>query len=114
MALLAVLASCQNAESETRNLTGGNAERGKIAIRQYGCGSCHTIPGVRGANSKVGPDLSGIAERSYIAGVLTNSPDNLIRWIENPQAVDDKTAMPNMNVAPRDARNMAAYLYTLR
>jgi cytochrome c1 len=62
----------------------------------------------------VGPPLSGIADRSYIAGVLTNSPEHMIQWLRNPQAVDDKTAMPNMNVTEKDARDIAAYLYTLR
>ena len=62
----------------------------------------------------VGPPLDHIAQRVYIAGVLPNEPDNMIRWIENPQAVDPKTAMPYMGVTPRDARDIAAYLYTLR
>ena len=38
----------------------------------------------------------------------------MIRWIENPPAIDPKTAMPNMGVTVRDARDIAAYLYTLR
>jgi cytochrome c1 len=58
--------------------------------------------------------LKGIASRSYIAGVLSNTPDHMIEWLRNPPAVDSKTAMPNMNVTERDARDMAAYLYTLR
>jgi cytochrome c len=111
--LIVALPGCGSSGAQGNNLAGGDGEKGKLAIRAYGCGACHTIPGVRGANSVVGPNLSGIAERSYIAGVLTNSPDNLIRWIENPQAVDEKTLMPNMNVSARDARNIAAYLYTL-
>lgn len=106
--------ACDTGAQQANNLTGGNAERGKSAIRKYGCGSCHTIPGVAGANSKVGPNLSGIAARAYIAGVLTNSPEHMMAWIQNPQAVDDKTAMPNTGVTSREARDIAAYLYTLR
>src|SRR5437762_3792398 len=114
-ALVSLLSACGGgAVQQANNLTGGDAERGNASIRKYGCASCHTIPGITGAQSKVGPDLSGLASRVYIAGVLTNSPENLVAWIENPQAVDDKTAMPNMGVSARDARDIAAYLYTLR
>ena len=67
-----------------------------------------------GANGQVGPSLAGIASRSYIAGVLPNAPDNMLRWILDPRAVDSLSAMPNVGVAPSDARHIAAYLYTLR
>ncbi|HEX6629178.1 MAG TPA: hypothetical protein VF105_14610, partial [Gemmatimonadaceae bacterium] len=60
------------------------------------------------------PPLGKIAQRVYIAGVLPNEPDNMIRWLENPPGVDPLTAMPYMGVTPRDARDIAAYLYTLR
>jgi len=96
------------------NMVGGNPDRGPDLIRSYGCGTCHTVAGVTGANGLVGPPLSSIAERAYIAGVLPNAPDNLVRWIENPKAVDSLTAMPVVGVTPADARDIAAYLYTLR
>jgi cytochrome c2 len=76
--------------------------------------SCHSIPGVKGATARVGPPLSGIASRSYIAGVLSNTPDHMIEWLRNPPGIDSKTAMPNMSVTERDARDIAAYLYTLK
>ena len=62
----------------------------------------------------MGPPLAGIASRSYIAGVLPNAPDNMLRWIRDPKGVDDKTAMPNTGVTASDARHSAAYLYTLK
>jgi cytochrome c1 len=62
----------------------------------------------------VGPTLAGISGRSYIAGVLVNSPANLIRWIRHPQQVDSLTAMPEMGVSEADARDIASYLYTIR
>ena len=108
------VSACGSSKAQANSLTGGDADHGKSAIAAYGCKSCHTIPGIPGAQSTVGPNLSGIASRSYIAGVLTNSPENLIRWLRDPQAVDDKTAMPNLGVGPRDARDIAAYLYTLQ
>ena len=108
-----LIAACARRSSSAHVVEGGNAERGRGLIRVYGCGSCHTVPGVRGANALVGPNLEGIASRSYIAGVLPNDPENMVRWIENPPAVDSKTAMPNLNVPDRDARDIAEYLYRL-
>jgi len=96
------------------HMVGGAPSRGPALIRSYGCGTCHTVPGVTGANGLVGPPLTGLAERAYIAGVLPNAPENLVRWIENPKAVDSLTAMPVLGVTPADARDIAAYLYTLR
>ena len=93
---------------------GGDAGRGQKELAAFGCGSCHTIAGVQGAHGKVGPPLTGIAERSMIAGEAPNTPENLIRWIENPQSIEPNTAMPNLGVEDKAARDMAAYLYTLR
>jgi cytochrome c1 len=72
------------------------------------------VSGVIGANGLVGPPLSGLAQRAYIAGVLPNAPENMVRWIEDPKKVDSLTAMPAVGVTPADARDIAAYLYTLR
>ena len=99
---------------EAAAMTGGDAARGPELMRKYGCQSCHTIPGVVGANGLVGPPLAGIASRSYIGGVLPNAPDNMLRWIRDPKAVSPLTAMPNTGVTASDARHIAAYLYTLR
>jgi cytochrome c len=93
---------------------GGNMQRGKALIHEYGCGSCHDIQGVDGAHGLVGPSLDRIGNRTFIAGVLLNTPDNLIRWLKDPPAVDSMTAMPNMQLTDRDTKDIAAYLYTLR
>lgn len=95
-------------------MTGGNPSHGAEAIRSYGCQSCHSIPGIPGAQALVGPPLRGIAVRSYIAGVMSNTPAHMIEWLRNPPGIDSKTAMPDMNITERDARDIAAYLYTLR
>lgn len=89
-------------------------QRGKMALRQYACTTCHKIPGVVGDHAAVGPPLERIATREYIAGVLPNTPENMVRWLRFPQDVDPLTAMPNLGVTERDARDMAAYLYTLK
>jgi len=94
--------------------TGGNPQAGANKIQYYGCGSCHIIPGISGAVGRAGPPLSGIASRIYIAGVLQNTPGNMMRWIQNPKAVDEETVMPNLNVTQSDAADIAGYLYTLK
>jgi cytochrome c len=93
---------------------GGDPQRGKTAVAHYGCAACHTIPGIRGADALVGPSLEHIASRTYIAGVLQNTRRNMLSWIQNPPAVDDKTAMPKLDVTGADAQDIASYLYTLR
>ncbi len=115
-ALLLLAAACGRDErrNEAIALTNGDPDRGRVLLRTYGCASCHTIPGVDGATGLVGPPLAGVAARSYIGGVLTNTPANMVRWIRDPKGVDSLTAMPNVGVTAADARRIAAYLYTLR
>lgn len=88
----------------------GDVRAGAEAIETYGCGSCHTIPGIRGADSLVGPPLTSWGERSFIAGTLPNTHENLVSWITDPDAVRPGTAMPDLDVPPADAQDIAAYL----
>jgi|SRR5581483_10500950 len=113
---LSLLAGCggENGEHMAQVSTGGNPFRGAQMIQYYGCGSCHLIPGISGATGLAGPPLSGMASRMYIGGVLQNTPGNMMRWIENPKAVDEKTMMPNLGVTHKDAADIAGYLYTLQ
>ena len=113
LALCAAVAACHPQPELPAGLT-GDAERGRALLSEYGCGACHTIPGVPRAQAKVGPPLSGIASRVYLAGVLTNTPANMARWIRAPRDIDPRTAMPNMNVTDAHANDMVAYLYRLR
>ena len=92
----------------------GDPERGRQLLRQFGCGACHRISGVADAQGNVGPPLDGVAKRVYLGGVLPNSPASMARWIRAPQAFDPQTAMPNLGVGEEHARDMVAYLYTLR
>lgn len=120
-AFLAIVGCCSalpacgaGRDRDAAALAHGSPRRGRRLIAQYGCGSCHSIPGVPGADATVGPPLAGIASRSYIAGVLTNDPVHMVRWLLDPPAVDSNTAMPRVGLTDRDARDVAAYLYTLR
>jgi cytochrome c len=92
----------------------GDPERGRLLLRQFGCGACHRIPGVADAQGNVGPPLEGVAKRVYLAGLLPNSPVNMQRWIRTPKAFDAQTAMPDLGVGEEHARDMVAYLHSLR
>jgi mono/diheme cytochrome c family protein len=93
---------------------GGDPDRGRYVLLQYGCITCHDIPGVVGAAIPVGPPLDGMALRSFIGGVMPNSAENMVRWLLAPQQFVPDGAMPNLGVTERDARDMAAYLESLR
>jgi cytochrome c oxidase assembly factor CtaG len=115
LVLVLFLSSCRkDATAEAERWTGGRKARGAAQIQRYGCGACHEIPGIPGAHASVGPPLSGIAGRAYLAGRLPNEPSNLVSWIRDPQHIQPPNAMPDMGVSEPDARDIAAYLYTLR
>jgi cytochrome c2 len=110
LALLIILGSAAfGAEANTE----GDAQRGAALIGQLGCGACHMIPGVNGAEGLVGPPLDQMGKRVYIAGVLRNTADNMITWLRDPQSIVPNNAMPNMGIDQEQARDIAAYLYTL-
>lgn len=91
-----------------------DAARGRRALYQYACNACHIIPGVTGSRVHVGPPLEGIGSRRLIAGVLPRNPETMALWLMRTHQAKPGTAMPAMGVAPQDARDMAAYLETLR
>jgi cytochrome c len=96
-----------------RTVPGGDAKRGRKALAKYQCGTCHTIPGVEGANGTRGQPLKGIALRVDLMGAVPNTPTELVRLIRNPKDVYPQTAMPVLNVSEQEALDMVAYLYTL-
>jgi cytochrome c2 len=104
--------SCTGQTTDTSEV-GGDPTRGRQLVSNYGCGACHTIPGVAGADTTVGPSLSDFSQRRIIVGMLVNTPENVMNWIQNPQAVRPNTSMPDMGVTPSDAADIVAYLYTL-
>jgi cytochrome c1 len=93
---------------------GGDPARGVETIQNAGCGSCHYIPGVAGAHGMVAAPLTWFSRRTFIAGEVPNTPENLVLWIRSPQAIEPHTAMPSAGLNDRQARDVAAYLYTLR
>lgn len=93
---------------------GGSAQRGKDLISHYDCGSCHSIPGIPEARGLVGPPLILMGRRTYIAGEVPNTPDNLVQWLQDPKSIEPNTAMPKLGLSEAQARDIAAYLYTLQ
>ena len=112
--LLCLTAAMSGCAPGTARYANGDAERGKTAIQEYGCIGCHAVSGIADLDSNIGPPLAHMARRGYIAGVLANTPDDMVRWLRDPTGVDPRTAMPNLGVTEQDARDMAAYLHTLR
>ncbi len=112
VAILFALAACSRSR-DFEPATGGDPSAGKDTIRAYGCAACHDIPGVDAPGGRVGPPLAGFAKRAYIGGELPNTPENLERWVRDPHKVEMHTAMPTLGLTPKEARDVAAYLYTL-
>jgi cytochrome c len=104
-----LLAGCG---SSPRALPGASADRGHADIVQIGCGACHQISGVDGADGRVGPSLVDFSARHYIAGGrLTNTPSNAVRWIMSPQQILPGGVMPDLGVDSAAAADIVAYLY---
>lgn len=111
LGLALVLGGCGSG-SEAVSIPGADPGSAPTVMKAFGCGSCHMIPGVDGADGRVGPNLAGIQDRWSIAGRLPNTPANLVRWIMHPQEVDPGTLMPELGVPAQQARDIAAYLYS--
>jgi cytochrome c2 len=92
---------------------GGNAELGRQQVVTHACVTCHSIPGVRGPDSAIGPPLDNWAERHFVAGTQSNDPDALIAFLLDPQSTRPGTAMPDVGLTTEEATDIAAYLFTL-
>lgn len=99
---------------EPQVVAGGSPARGLALTRQAACGACHVIPGLEWPKGVVGPPLTGFADRNLIAGRFPNQPDFLAAWVRNAPAMDPQTGMPASGLSQQEARDVAAYLYTLR
>lgn len=108
----AALGACTGGDHDTGEFQAA-PERGQELLREYGCASCHQIPGVAGPQGRVGPPLGTIAERRTLAGTLPHTPENLRRWIQDPQEIDPGNLMPDLGVTDADVDAIVAYLYSL-
>lgn len=92
----------------------GDPRQGAELLEREACGSCHIIPWMAVGVGVVGPPLTHMAARTMIAGVLPNTPSQMVRWLQSPQTFLPGSAMPDMGLSQQQARDIAAYLYTLR
>ncbi len=92
----------------------GDPAKGQQVFLNNTCVNCHAIAGTT-ANAQVGPNLTHFgARKTFGAGVSTNTPENLTKWIKNPQAVKPGVLMPGYQFNDEDMRNLVAYLESLK
>lgn len=110
----ATLVGCNAPGPGTAAIPGADPARGRELVQAVGCGACHEIPGVRGPRGRIGPPLGGFGDRTLIAGQFPNAPDTLALWVRDAPALSPATGMPPMPLDEAEARDVAAFLGTLR
>ena len=94
--------------------TGAAAVAGEQVIGSVGCGSCHAIRGTT-LKGTFGPDLTHFGSRGGIAAyTLKNTPENLLKWIQDPQGVKPECKMPNVPLPLAQQQQLVAYLEELK
>lgn len=113
--VVVILSSCAAEASRPQPVipVGGDPDLGRETIVEYGCGSCHRIPGIPEADALVGPPLESWSGRAFVAGILPNSPENLARFLADPDEIRPGTAMPDLQLNDEDIAAIVAYLFTL-
>ncbi len=112
--LFALIGSAALAQESLPPLAVGSPARGAELIAEKGCGACHMIPGIEGASGLVGPPLTLMGRRIFVAGLLRNTPQNLAAWVFEPQRFVPGNAMPSTGLTESEALDVAAYLETIR
>jgi cytochrome c oxidase subunit 2 len=91
------------------------AAKGMALFQTSTCMNCHAIRGVTGADSRVAPDLTHVASRKQLgSGILENTPENMRRWLKNPQHIKPGALMPDFNLTDQQLDQLGEYLATLR
>ncbi|MEO6258713.1 MAG: c-type cytochrome [Thermoanaerobaculia bacterium] len=116
---IALTTACNRPERPPRisappSSSAGDAARGKQLIEKYACNSCHVIPTIEGPKGSIGPSLAHVGSRPTVGGKLANTPENVSKWLQNPQAIDPENTMPNLGITPAESQDLAAFLATLR
>ncbi len=75
--------------------------------------TCHASPDTVRAKPNVDARLGSVTSRCYLGGVLLNTSENMVRRLMNPPTINPHSAMPDLHVKAQDARDIAAYLYSL-
>ena len=113
LGLATLLCACADKSDPPRAVMGADAARGLEVIERVGCAACHATPGVSWPKGLAGPSLEGFADSPLIAGQFPNRPDRLIAFLKDAPSMAPDTAMPAMPITDAEARDVAAYLYTL-
>lgn len=113
LVLVVLIGACAEKTVPARHFSGADPAKGLILIQAKGCAACHQIPGVAWPRGAVGGPLRGFAKRGLIAGRLPNQPDTLVAWLRDAPSLAPDTAMPATDLTSAQARDVAAYLYTL-
>lgn len=108
-----LLGACGETAKPARTVAGADPARGLAVMERVGCAACHAIPGIAWPRGVAGPPLDGFAARPLIAGRLPNQPEVLIAWLMDPPALTPETGMPASPLTQTEARDIAAYVYTL-
>lgn len=111
--VMLVVSACGQMSKPARTLAGADPARGLELVERVGCAACHVVPGVGWPQGRAGPSLEGFAARPMIAGRLPNQPNVLTAWLIDPASLSPETGMPPSPVSEAEARDIAAYLYTL-
>jgi cytochrome c oxidase subunit 2 len=91
-----------------------SAQKGLALFQQMSCVNCHTIKGTI-ASATFGPDLTHFASRKQLgAGIVNNTPENLRRWLHDPQQVKVGAKMPNFKFTDEQVTQLADYIETLK
>lgn len=107
------LAACADKAGAPRDLSGADPDEGLRLIRTNGCGACHAIPDAVWPEGRTGGSLAGIGARPMFAGRLPNQPAIMIAFVRDAPSLLPDTGMPPMPLTEAEARDIAAYLYTL-
>jgi cytochrome c oxidase subunit 2 len=84
------------------------------AVFARSCAYCHSVRGANAA-AQVAPDLTHIASRAFIAaGTLSNTRNNLLAWISDPQRVKPGVFMPRVPLTSEEREQLVDYLQSLR
>ena len=103
-----------NAQLQAAAAPEGEAAKGLALFQQLSCTSCHAVKGTP-ATAQVAPDLTHLASRRQLgAGIMDNTPENLHRWLMDPQKVKPGVLMPSFNLTDEQANELVAYFETLK
>jgi cytochrome c oxidase subunit 2 len=90
------------------------AAEGRHVFETTSCINCHNVSGTV-ANGRFGPDLTHLMSREKIAsGIAPNTPEELKRWIRNPDEIKPGVKMPAMQLSDHELDAVTAYLATLK